>query len=75
MAGAAYLEMVFRNQSGDLVVISVIDPRPGLTAAEVQAAMDTIVSENIFNFDGGDLVDKVEARIVERTFTWYNVSE
>lgn len=71
MDRAAYLEMVFRNQSRDLVVISVIDPRSDITAAEVQSAMDTIILENIFNFDGGDLVDKVEARIVERTYTWF----
>jgi len=71
---ATYLEMVFRNQAGDLVTISVIDPRPDVTAAEAEAAMDTIIAQNIFTSPGGDLVEKVEARIVERTYTWYNMS-
>lgn len=70
----SYLEMVFRNQAGQLVTISVPDPRPDITAGEVEAVMDTIIAQNIFTSPGGDLVAKVEARIVERTYTWYNVS-
>ncbi|HBX22201.1 MAG TPA: DUF2922 domain-containing protein [Desulfotomaculum sp.] len=70
----AYLELVFRNQAGYLVVISVIDPRPDLTAGEVEAAMDTIMGQNIFTSPGGDLVAKVEARLVEREYVWYNIS-
>lgn len=70
---ATYLEMIFRNQTSDLVTISVIDPRPDLTSGEAQTAMDTIITQNIFTSPGGDLVEKVEARIVERTYTWINV--
>jgi len=44
-------------------VISVIAPRPDLTAGQ-----------NIFTSPGGDLVAKVEARIVEREYVWYNIS-
>jgi hypothetical protein len=71
---ATYLEMVFRNQSGYLVIIRVIDPHPDITADEVEAVMDTIIAQNIFTSPGGDLVEKVEARITERTYTWINVS-
>lgn len=74
MATATYLELIFRNQAGDSVTISVIDPRPDVTPAEAQAAMDTILAQNIFTSPGGDLVEKVEARVIERTYTWYNVS-
>ncbi|MFA7468531.1 MAG: DUF2922 domain-containing protein [Desulfotomaculaceae bacterium] len=71
---ATYLEMVFRNQAGYLVIISVLDPRPDITPGEVEAVMDTIITQNIFTSPGGDLVAKVEARVIERTYTWYNVS-
>jgi len=70
---ASYLEMVFRNQAGYLVVIRVIDPRPDLTAGETEAVMDTIIAQNIFDSPGGDLVAKVRARVVERDYTWINV--
>lgn len=71
---ATYLEMVFRNQSGYLVIISVLDPRPDITAIDVETVMDTVIGQNIFTSPGGDLVEKVEARVIERTYTWYNVN-
>ncbi|TYO92799.1 DUF2922 domain-containing protein [Desulfallas thermosapovorans] len=71
---AKYLEMLFRNQAGQLVTISVIDPRPDITPGEVEAVMDTIIAQNIFTSPGGDLVAKVQARVIERSYTWYNVS-
>ena len=71
---AAYLEMLFRNQAGQLVTISVIDPRPDITPGEVEVVMDIIIAQNIFTSPGGDLVAKVQARVIERTYTWYNVS-
>ncbi len=71
---ASYLEMLFRNQAGQLVTISVIDPRPDITAGEVEAVMDTIITQNIFTSPGGDLVQNVEARVIERTYIWYNMS-
>jgi|GEM_PF-2354919 len=46
---ASYLEMLFRNQAGQLVTISVIDPRSDITAGEVETVMDTIIAQNILN--------------------------
>ena len=71
---ATYLEMVFRNAAGSLVTIRVLDPRPENTAGEVEAVMDTIIAQNIFNSLGGDLVEKVEARVIQQDYVWYNVS-
>lgn len=71
---ATYLEMVFRNQEGNLVIVRVIDPREDVTAEEASTVMDTILTQNVFTSSGGDLVEKVEARIIERTYTWINVS-
>ena len=58
------LEMVFRDAFGKETVIRLADPKDGLTQAEVQAAMDLIVSANIFATKTGDLVQTAEARIV-----------
>lgn len=58
------LEMVFRDAFGKETVIRLADPKDGLTQAEVQAAMDLIVSKNIFTTKAGDLTQAAEARIV-----------
>lgn len=58
------LEMVFRDAFGKETVIRLADPKDGLTQAEVQGAMDLIVSANIFATKTGDLVQTAEARIV-----------
>lgn len=60
------LEMVFRNQSGKEVVLSVADPREDLTKAEVDAVMGDIVAKNIFSSKGGDFIQAIEARIRTR---------
>lgn len=58
------LEMVFRDAFGKETIIRLADPKDGLTQVEVQAAMDLIVSSNIFATKAGDLVQAAEARIV-----------
>lgn len=67
MATVRSLEMRFRNASGSATIIRVPDPKAGLMAAEVEAAMNTIIAKNIFASSGGDLVAIDSARIVERT--------
>ncbi|TCL38818.1 DUF2922 family protein [Anaerospora hongkongensis] len=63
------LEMVFQNQVGKSVTVSVKEPKDGLTLAEVQAVMDTIIAKNIFATTGGDLVSTVEAQIRQTAIT------
>ncbi len=58
------LRMIFRNQEGRLVTISLLDCDPALTALEIEAAMDSAVTRNIFTSSGGDLTEKVRAEIV-----------
>ncbi|MBO8129648.1 MAG: DUF2922 domain-containing protein [Peptococcaceae bacterium] len=69
MAVTKRLEMRFRNAAGRTVTISVPDPRDDLTVADVETAMNTIISKNVFNSSGGDLVTIASARIVERVTT------
>ena len=60
------LRMVFRNTEGRLTSINVPDPDSEVTAAEVEAVMDSIVAKNVFITTGGDITDKVRAEVVSR---------
>ena len=57
------LEMVFRNEGGKTVTLSILEPNDNLTMAEVSTVMQEIISKNVFSTVGGDLVQVVEARI------------
>jgi len=57
------LELVFKNAEGDTKVITVTDPRAGITAQEADEAMDIILAANVIETSGGDLVEAVEARL------------
>lgn len=60
------LQMIFRNYDGRLATISVADPDSELTPAAVEAVMDSIITRNVFDTSGGDIVDKVRAQVVSR---------
>lgn len=64
---AKTLRMVFRNQAGKNVTITLDNPRSDLTAAEIQTAMDLVIARNIFTSSGGDLVSKQDIRIIDST--------
>lgn len=55
------LRMIFDTEDGKWM-LSLTDPKEGLTAAEVEAAMNTIISQNIFGIPplsivGAELVE------------------
>ncbi len=58
------LEMTFNNNAGTTSKISVDNPKVDLTAGEVQTGMASIVTANIFNSTGGDLISAKSARVV-----------
>ena len=60
------LQMVFLTSAGNETVISVTDPKDGLTLAQVQAVMQDIIDKNIFVIKGSALAGQVEARISSR---------
>jgi len=66
MAATQTLVMRFTNQAGSRVSISLDNPRDDLTEAEVTGAMDQIITKNIFTTNGGDLVSKYSAYIVDK---------
>jgi len=61
------LRMTFGAADGTSFSISLNNPREGLTAAEIEAAMDTVIAKNIFQSSGGDLVAKKDAKIIDTT--------
>ncbi|MGE5380032.1 MAG: DUF2922 domain-containing protein [Methylocystaceae bacterium] len=69
MAQVKVLEMDFVNTAGKNATIRVLDPRDNLTQAEVEAAMDVIIAQNVFTLAGGDLVSKKGAQVVTRDTT------
>lgn len=64
---SATLQMIFSNAEGRNSTISVTDPDPEIIAAEVEAVMDSIITKNVFQTTGGDIVGKVRAQVVSRT--------
>lgn len=60
------LELVFRNQSGKEITISLADPKDGLTKTQAVTVMQDIIAKNIFTTKGGDLKESVDARVRSR---------
>ncbi|RLL46779.1 DUF2922 domain-containing protein [Oceanobacillus piezotolerans] len=59
------LELKFVNQDGKTVTYSVEKPIEPVNTATVNAAMDEIIVQNAFTSNGGDLIEKKSARVVE----------
>ena len=61
-----------KNRIGDGNA-GIEEPKKGVTKAEINAAMQTVVENNVFNSTGGDLVEAVEGCL--RTVTRDVVAE
>ncbi len=57
------LELVFKNAAGKKVALNIEEPKANVTKAEIDAAMNVIVENNIFATTGGDIVEAVEGRM------------
>ena len=60
------LQLVFKNASGSTKLITISNPKDDLTKAQTDEAMQKIIAANVFKTLGGDLVQAVEARVVNR---------
>ncbi len=60
------LQLIFQNDEGRSVTISMADAREDLEAAEVEAVMNNICQRNLFSSSGGDLAAPVRAQVVSR---------
>jgi len=66
---AQVLQLTFANIAGSTMTININDPKPNLTEAEVNAAMQIIIDQAVFSKDGFLFNVKKSARIVERNVT------
>jgi hypothetical protein len=61
------LELIFENEIGANITLSLDNPVYPADPIVISAAMDSIVAENAFVSSGGEIVAKKAARIVDRT--------
>ena len=73
MASDTDLDLVFKNAAGKKFNLKIEEPKTGIKKAEIDAAMQVVVENNIFNTSGGDIVEAVEGRL--RTITTDVVAE
>lgn len=66
---AQVLQLTFANIAGNTMTININDPKPNLSEAEVNAAMQTIIDQAVFSKDGFLFNVKKSARIVDRNVT------
>ncbi len=72
MADQRVLEMSFNTQLGKTQRIKVYDAKNPLSGAEVATAMDNIIAKNISASTGGNLTNKIDARLVTTETTELN---
>ncbi len=60
------LSMPFRNVAGNIVTFTLVNPKDGLTKAEVQATQALFIAKNLFTSSGGDLATALEPSILIR---------
>ena len=63
MSADTDLDLVFRNAAGKKVTLNIEEPKTGVTKAEIDAAMQVVVENNIFNTSSGSIVEAVEGRM------------
>ena len=73
MASDTDLDLVFKNAAGKKFNLKIEEPKAGIKKAEIDAARQVVVENNIFNTSGGDIVEAVEGHL--RTVTTDVVSE
>ena len=62
---AKVLLMTFLTETSTNASITLSNINPHITNSQVSAAMDTIISKNIFTASGGDLKKKYSAQVVD----------
>ena len=61
------------RKAGKKFSLKIEEPKTGVTKAEIDAAMQVVVENNVFNTSGGNIVEAVEGRL--RTITTDVVAE
>ncbi|MFZ3131292.1 MAG: DUF2922 domain-containing protein [Desulfosporosinus sp.] len=61
------LRMTFNNALGSAVSFTLPEPKVDLTAVQIEAVMDQMITRNIFLTSGGALVSKRDIKIIDTT--------
>ena len=61
------LQLACATTAGTKKTIAVPNPREDLTAAEVMAAMQTVIAKDVLTTSGGGLAELVSAKVVQTT--------
>ena len=67
------LIMTFKTTDDKSVSLSIDNPREDITENEIKAAMDLVVSKNIFAPSGTDITSCVSAKVVVTDTTAYDL--
>ncbi|SDI16051.1 DUF2922 domain-containing protein [Desulfosporosinus hippei] len=59
------IRLTFTTVGGKNFSITLPNPRAGLSKAEAEAVMDTIITKNIFITTGGELAEKRDIRVID----------
>ncbi|OPJ58317.1 DUF2922 domain-containing protein [Clostridium chromiireducens] len=68
------LSMIFLTDAGEKSTLSVSGVKAGLTKAEVNTLMDTIITKNISITNSGALVKKSGAQLTQRQVTKFDIA-
>ena len=68
------LVMTFKNEDGKESTVTLKQVKEGITQAEIEAAMDIIISTDIFTSTGGNLVSKVKAQVIDKVTDEYKLA-
>jgi hypothetical protein len=60
------LQMVFQNETGKNVSISIPEVREDVTEVDIKTLMQTIIAKNVFESTGGNLITIMSASLVSR---------
>ncbi|MHB8126701.1 MAG: DUF2922 domain-containing protein [Desulfitobacteriaceae bacterium] len=61
------LRMTFNDSLGGAVSITLPEPKADLTAVQIEAVMDQIITKNVFVGTGGTLISKKDIKIIGTT--------
>lgn len=59
------LRLTWRNQAGRTYAMTINNPVDDLTSAQVEAFMNMVVQKNIIQSSGGDLVEPLDAHLID----------
>lgn len=63
------LQMQFTNSVGKTSTLTFPYPKEDLTEGQIQTVMNTLITKNILQSNGGDLSSIKDGGVVQKTFT------